>query len=390
VRRTRDAGTSSDHRIGHNLYVPAAINPVLAERLARHGFIHRPARTVAEAARLTTAIQAQDPGASRLGLWARARGVTEQDVLVAINDDRTVVRTWLMRATVHLVAADDVRWLTSVIGPSFAGKFRKRWLDIGLTPEVLDRTAAALPLLLADGPKSRRALMAGLAAQGIGLDLTDPQARSHILLHATGIGMVCRGPDLGRDPTFALLDQWLPNAPSASNGPTGDEALAELARRYFAAFSPATPADFATWSGLPSSKAIALIRDELTPIEVDGRAGFTLGPVEARRGLRLLSGFDNYLVGYRDRDLFMDPAYRDRVYVGGVIRPTVLLDGRIVGTWRLARTKTAASVTVAMFDTPARKVQLAIEAEVADIGAFIGLRTELAFATSPDQGRLSL
>jgi hypothetical protein len=358
--------------------MPEAIDPVLAERLARHGFSHRPARTVAEAARLTTAIQAQDPGASRLGLRARARELTEQDVLCAIDEDRTVVRTWLMRATVHLVAADDVRWLTSVIGGSFARKFRKRWLDIGLTPQVLDRTAAALPLLLADGPKSRRALMAGLAEQGIELDLTDPQAPSHILLHATGIGMVCRGPDLGRDPTFALLDQWLPGA---AGGPSGDEALAELARRYFAAFSPATPADFATWSGLPSTKAIALIRDELTPIEIDGRAGYTLGTVEAQRGLRLLSGFDNYLVGYRDRDLFMDAAYRDRVYVGGVIRPTVLLHGRIVGTWRLARTTTAASVTVDMFDAPTRKVQRAIEDEVADIGNFIGLRTDLAFVT---------
>jgi hypothetical protein len=201
---------------------------------------------------------------------------------------------------------------------------------------------------------------------------------SHILLHATGVGMVCRGPDRGRDPTFALLDQWLPGAPV---GPSGDDALAELARRYFAAFSPATPADFATWSGLASTKAIALIRDELTPIETDGRALYTLGSVEAQRGLRLLSGFDNYLVGYRDRDLFMDARYRDRVYVGGVIRPTVLLDGRIVGTWRLARTTTAASVTVAMFTAPTRKVQLAIEAEVADIGAFIGLRTDLAFVS---------
>jgi len=374
----RDAGTCSDHRIGHNLYMPDAINPILAERLARHGFIHRPARTVAEAARLTTAIQAQDPGASRLGLRARARAVTEHDVLFAIEEDRTVVRTWLMRATVHLVAADDVRWLTSAIGPSFAGRFRKRWLDIGLTSKVLDRTAAALPLLLADGPKTRKTLMTGLAEQGIGLDLSDPQAPSHILLHATGIGMVCRGPDRGRDPTFALLDHWLPDSPS---GPSGDEALAELARRYFAAFSPATPADFATWSGLASSKAIALIRDELTPIDIDGRPGYTLGPVEAQRGLRLLSGFDNYLIGYRDRDLFMDAAYRDRVYVGGVIRPTVLLDGRIVGTWRLARTTTAASVMVALFDTPARKVQPAIEAEVADIGAFIGLRTDLALVT---------
>ena len=96
-----------------------------------------------------------------------------------------------------------------------------------------------------------------------------------------------------------MLDDWLPGSPA---GPSGDDALAELARRYFAAFSPATSADFGTWSGLPHGWAVELIRDELTPCDVDGRPGFRAGTVEAVRGVRLLPAFDNYVIGYRHRD----------------------------------------------------------------------------------------
>jgi hypothetical protein len=356
--------------------MPVAPDPVAGERIARHGFADRPARNVVDAVRLTTALQAQDAGAARLGVRARSVGVSEDDVREALDVTRTVVRTWLMRATIHLTAAADVRWLTAVTGPSFARKFATRWRDIGLTPALLERTAATLPEVLAGGPLALAQIMAALAERGIVVDSPDPQAPYHVLLHATGAGLTCRGPERGREATFALIDQWLPGAPQ---GPRGDEALAELARRYFAAFGPATPADFTAWSGLPSSHAIALIRGELTPCVVAGRAGYTLGDVAPRRGLRLLSAFDNYLVGYRDRTAIIDDEHRGLVYVGGVIKPSVLIDGRVAGIWRLDRTgrKGAATVEVRPFTPLSRTNRAALDAEVADIGRFIGAQTTL-------------
>ncbi|MCU1659687.1 MAG: hypothetical protein JWO57_4343 [Pseudonocardiales bacterium] len=351
-------------------------HPVLGQRVARHGFADRPAGGVVEAARLTTAIQAQDPGASRLGIRSRSASVTESDVRRAIDVDRTVVRTWLMRATIHLVATEDVRWLSAALGPAIARKFRKRWLDLGLSDELLARAVAELPGILASGPRTRTQIVTALAERGVVVDPSD-QAPTHLLLHATTIGLVCRGLDRGRDATFALLDAWVPDAPS---GPRGDDALAELARRFFAAFSPATAADFTTWSGLASSSAIALIRDELRPVDIDGRAGFCLGEVEPRRGLRLLSAYDNYLIGYRDRELIIDADRRAAVYVGGVIKPTVLLDGRVVGTWRLARGTEQVTVEVMPFGELTRAVRTAIDAEVADIGRFLDRRAFLTIA----------
>lgn len=349
-----------------------AVDPVTAERITRHGFVNRPARTVAEATRLTTAVQAQDPLQSRFGLRSRGTGFTETDVLAAI-EDRTVVRTWLMRATIHLVAAEDARWLTRVIGPSFARRFRKRWLDIGLTPAVLDRTAAALPEVLADGPLTKNEIVERLRARRVTFPMDDPQAPIHVLIHATGLGLVCRGPERGRDSTFALLDQWLARAPE---GPSGDEALAELARRYFGAFAPATAADFTTWSGLPSTRAIELIRGELEPTDVGGRAGFRPKdtPSVPRVGpgaVRLAAGYDNYLVGYRDRSLFITDHRRPQVYVGGVIKPTILLDGRVIGTWRLTRSAPSPTVELTPFEPVTRATQRAIDAEIEDVTRFL-------------------
>lgn len=348
------------------------VHPVTAERIARQGFVTRPATTVSAAARLTTAIQAQDPFQSRLGLRSRGTGFTEADVLTAIAD-RRVVRTWLMRATIHLVDAGDTRWLTGILGPTFAPRYRKRWLDIGLTPSVLARTAAALPRVLADGPLTKTEIVERLRDRDVTFPMDDPQAPVHVLLHATGLGLLCRGKDRGRETTYSLLDDWLP---AASNDPDGDDALAELARRYFAAFAPATAADFATWSGLPSSRAIALIEDELEAVDIQGRPGFRPAgaPVEpAPPGtVALLAGFDNYLIGYRDRSLFIGEDQRPNVYVGGIIKPTVVLDGRIVGIWRLARTPKTATVTVTPFETFSAITVRKVEAEVADVARFLG------------------
>ena len=170
---------------------------------------------------------------------------------------------------------------------------------------MLERCLRALPDILADGPLDPAEIRDALAARGVTLDSPDPQAHTHAVLHASVVGLMCRAHDRGRDATFAVLDDWVPDAP---DGPSGDDALAELARRYFAAFSPATAADFATWSGLAGRRAVDLIRDELSPADVDGTPGFRLGEIEPQRAVRLLPAFDNYLIGYRDRP--RDPGAR--------------------------------------------------------------------------------
>jgi hypothetical protein len=308
---------------------------------------------------------------------ARSATATDADVLAAIASGR-VVRTWLMRNTIHLVAAQDVRWMTAVLGPMIRRRFETvRWPALGLTPELLDRAVAVTPDVLSGRQLDRHEFAAALVDHGVAVP-TDGQAPTHVLLYLGTIGLVCRAEDRGRESTFALLDEWVP--PGGDDGPHGDDALAELARRYFRAFSPAMRADFTAWSGLPSAQAIKLIRDELTPVEVGGRPGYRLGDVEAQRGVRLLPAFDNYLLGYRDRSAIIDADRVPEVYVGGIIRPTLLVDGRVAGRWRLVRKQQRATVELTPFGSLTRKVQRGIEAEVADIARFLALPTALALA----------
>lgn len=343
------------------------------ERAVRHGFVDRPAVTVAQAAAHTVALQAQDERAGRLGVRSRSTGLTDADVVRAVADERGVVRTALLRATVHLVATADVRWLTALCGPAIRRRFAARWRGLGLTVDLLDRTAALLPDVLDDRPRTRREILAGWRECGVDLPEAEPLTGSptHALLFATSHGLVCRGPDRGREPTFVLASAWVPDAPE---GPRGDAACAELARRFFRAYSPATAADLTAWSGLPSARAIALVRDELTPVDVAGRPGFRLGEAPAQPGLRLLAGFDDYLVGYRDRTALIDPAHRPAVYAGGVIRPTVLVDGRVAGTWRLAPRRSGAgtgTLAVRLLRPATRRERADLEREAADVSRFL-------------------
>ena len=338
---------------------------LLGERIARHGLGSTRADSPAAATALTTALQAQDSFAARLGVRVRSTDVTDADVLRAIATERSIVRTWLMRGTIHLVEARDLRWMVRLIGPAVARKFRTRWRQLGLTDDVLERSVQALPELLADGPRNRHEIRVALDERGVTIDSPDPQAHTHALVYASTIGLICRGPDRGRHATFALIDDWLPDAPS---GPSGDDALAELARRYFTAYSPATAYDFAAWAGLPHARAVALIRDELTPADVDERPGFRLGEVEPQGGVRLLPAFDNYLIGYKDRAAILDPALHEHVYQGGWIRPTILVDGEVVGTWALERAK--GRVTLSPFAPLPSSVRRAVDAELADLSRY--------------------
>jgi Winged helix DNA-binding domain len=340
--------------------------------LTRHD-LAQPAEVVASA----LGLQAQDGAAARLGVRARTAAVDEAGVVAACEVERSLVRTWLMRATVHLVAAEDVRWQVALFGPMIERRFANvRWRQLGIDRQVIDKAIPVARDVLAGRQLTRHEVAAELADRGIRL-AEDPQAATHLLLALSCRGVTCRAGERGRDSTFALLDDWVPDSPAPA------EPMAELARRYFRAFGPATAADFTTWSGLPSGAAIRAIRDELTEVEFDGRRGWTLGAVEPAPGLRLLPMFDNYLLGYRDRTAMLDPALHPLVYVGGIIKATVVCDGRVIGLWRLDRSGRSATVRVTPLQRLSRRQQDELERERADIERFLGRPAGLTIEAGP-------
>jgi len=346
----------------------------LIERMTRQGLAARSATaSPAEVAAAAVGLQAQDVGAARLGVRARSSAVDEAAVVDAIQRERSVVRTWLMRSTVHLVAAVDLRWMAALYGPAMERNHRSRWRNLGITEPMIETALAHARELLDGRALTRHELAAELTARGLELG-NDGQVPTHVLAALTARGLTCRGADRGRDATFVLLDDWVGPAPAPA------DPLAELARRYFRAFGPATAADFATWSGLPSGAAIASVRDELTEVAFDGRRGFSLSPVEPVPAFRLLPMFDNYLLGYRDRAAMLDPGRNPQVYVGGIIKAAVVCDGRIIGIWRLDRSARAATVRATPFEPFSRRHHDELDRERADLERYLGRPVGLAMA----------
>jgi hypothetical protein len=298
--------------------------------------------SVADAVRTAAAVQAQAAGPARLQIWSRTQGLRAADVEAALAD-RAVVRTWLMRGTIHIVAADDLRPFLSLLGPVNLAAGRRRREQLGLTEALCATAVYALQELLAGGRALTRAeIVAELADHGVVIDLKTQQP-PHLLAFAANSALICRGPDAAREePTYVLLDEWL--KPADTGSPDRETALRRLAERYVAAYGPATALDFATWSGLPAAgvnAAFDLVRDSLEEVGYDNQRLFVLRgaePAPPERPHRLLARFDPYLLGHRSRELILDSAFAKRVNAGGgMIAQTMLDSGRVVGTWKAGR-----------------------------------------------------
>ena len=335
-------------------------------------------------------LQAQLMSAAGLGLRVRSAGLNAGTVRHALNQDRSIVRTWLMRGTLHLVAADDLGWLLSLLGPIFASGSEARHAQLGLDRDLKLRGVDTIRRTLKDtGPLTRYELVDELQRRGIRLD-PKSQAPIHLIRFAALQGVLCLGPDReNREPTYVLIDDWI-GQPSS---PSGEPSLGELARRYFAAYGPATAEDLASWSGLPLSQArsaVALAMPALAELTIRGQSGFLLKgrlrrsrpPAPANPAVRLLPAFDTYLLGYRNRELTIPrPPLRRRLQRGGGwLHPAVIVNGRAVGAWRLAGAGPRQELRIEPFEKLSRAVQAGIEAEARDISRFLDFPLETKIA----------
>ena len=355
-------------------------------------------------------VSAQDTRASRLAVRPRCRGTGIDAVAVvrACNQERSLVRTWLLRGTLHMAAAEDVRWLVALLGPVFAAGGGPRRLRLGLDEDTLARGLVALrEILAAEGPLTRATLVEAIAIKGV-VVAPRSQAPAHLVGYAAKRGLLCRGPDLEHDePTYVLLDDWVDrpgrSAPELTLEREPEVALAELARRYLRAHAPAGDADFAAWSALPLHQAKRGFRHlaaacELDTVDAAGSPAAVLTrnsepppdpdePTGASH-LRLLGHFDPYLLGYRNRDLVLSPRFAKRIQAGGgIIHPAILLEGHVVGTWHQRRAPDLLTVVAEPFNREGLTSTIlpALEAEAADVGRFLGTDATLTVTVNPGQ-----
>ena len=347
---------------------------------------------VADTVRAAGAIQAQDRLGEQLGVGTRSTGLTAADVDQARLSDRSVVRSWLMRGTLHLVPAEDLRWMLDLIGEAMDAKALKRRADLGISPDDHDNVLKFLRNELASrGPMTRSEIGEALRSANLPWE---GQATPHLLRTASLLGVICFGPEREGEATHALIDDWL-----SQTDPPPDPG-AELARRYFVAYGPATQSDFRWWSGLPAVDArrcMQSIADTLSEVDVEGQAMWMTQDAAERLNvvldghrdvLRVLGPFDPYIVGYAKRDLGVPDHLLKRVNAGGgMLRPCVLIDGRLVGTWDRRRRARGLTVKVTTFEELSDDAQAQLEAEFSVIARFLETDINWTLTLDPDAAK---
>jgi len=340
------------------------------QRLTRSSFT-----TPAEVVRWFGAIQSQDLPASLYAIGLRMRDATEALVERAIAD-RSIVRTWPMRRTLHCMAAEDARWMIRLLAPRGIALMTTYHRTMGITDDELVRVGKVLESALArDTQLTRAEIYERLNAEGIATAVRGiPMRGGHLLVHWAQAGLICLAARKGKHPTFALLDDWIPRGRNLS----GDEALAELATIYFRAHAPATAKDFAWWSSLPmaqAKRAAHLAGDLLKSTIVDGVEYWMVRDAphasSARLPILLLPPFDEYAVAYADRSIAVDASVLRSI--GHGLAPNILIDGLIAGTWkRTLLAHGAVAVTPQLLRKLNRKEQTGLVRATGRYAAFLG------------------
>lgn len=309
---------------------PSAIG---LQRLAHQQIAHTHLKTPAEVTAWLGAMQGQDYVGALWAVGLRLPHATNTQIEQAILDE-TIIRTWVMRGTLHLVAAEDARWMVELLAARVLSKMAARHRELEIDAAVTKQSNDLLAHTLRDRKQhTRKELFAVLEAAEIS---TKGQRGVHLLQCASYAGLICQGVQRRNDPTFMALH---------TNGRklTRDESVVELVRRYFTSHGPSTEQEFASWSGLTLTDTRAgldAIKSDLVSEKIDGQTYWQppTSPKNPSHSVYLLPGFDEYILGYRDRSAVLEPQYNDLICPGGngVFKPTIISDGQVVGTWKRA------------------------------------------------------
>ncbi|MCG3161046.1 MAG: hypothetical protein JMDDDDMK_02164 [Acidobacteria bacterium] len=323
------------------------------------------------------AVQAQDYLGALWAVGLRMRSAIEADIEQALAN-RTIIRTWPMRGTLHFVAAADTRWMLELLTPRIVDNNAQRLLrQFGLDEAVFARSKDLFERALEGGKRlTRNAMYEALEAGGVS---TVDGRGLHILGRLAQDGVICFGSREGKQQTFALLDEW---APKSKRMPR-DEALAELAKRYFTSHGPATLQDFAWWSGLTAADAKAglemakrFLVQEVSDSQIYWLSSSMPAAKDSATTVYLLPAYDEYTVAHKDRSAVLDPKYTKQANSGnGIFYPTIIVNGQIVGTWKRTVKKDRLTVTPNPFAKLKRAEARAFAEAASRYGEFLGAKS---------------
>jgi len=357
----------------------AAERTLLRRRLASQHLATPLEGSPLDLVRAMGAVQAQDYPGGLWGIGLRLDGAAEADVERTIAD-ATLVRTWPMRRTLHIVAGQDVRWMLKLLTPRQLALSAGRHRQLGLGEGDFARAGRILGRALRGGRRlTRAAAYDELRRRGVS---PEGQRGIHVLADLAQQGLLCFGPREGKQPTFVLLEEWVPPAPE----PSRDEALATLAARYFGGHGPATLQDFVWWTGLRVAEARRAIETAGARLVAEQHGDSTwyasaeAPPPAPARPVKaaLLPPWDESLVAYRDRSLATRVLKEsDPNGLGLIGKPVVLVDGTVRGAWRREVRPAAVRVTLDLWSALTAAERRAVQKAAARYGRFLAREVEV-------------
>lgn len=334
-------------------------------RLINHRLVEPEFKSPEEVVAWLGAMQSQDYTMAKWAVGRRLPGCTDRQVEEALNGG-DIIRTHILRPTWHFVSKNDIRWMLQLTAPRVKKQLESYNKMVKISAANVVKSLAVLEKILANGNY--------LTKQEIGEHLEvakvklAPNQVSLVLSYAEVEGLVCSGVVKGRKQTYRLLSELA----SGSEKFDRDKALAELARRFFVSHAPATLEDFTWWSGLTiteAKKALEMNKHWLVREEVGGHTYWLAGDFKGfdvdESTVHLLPNFDEYIVSYKDRgDVFTHGYYDKVINTFGIFKPTVMVNGQMVGRWKRVAKSKKTTAEVELFVKISKQVRQQVKQEV--------------------------
>jgi Winged helix DNA-binding domain len=356
-----------------------------ALRLHRHHLIDREPADPPTLCRDLCGVQAQVMSAAQIQLWARNHSLSRAEIEHALWQRRSLVKTSLMRQTLHVIAAEEFPLYIAALRRSRIKAVLGVMARCKIGRGEADDLSALILEALAAGPLDRTAIRAAVQPK-VSKRVRDWMSKVWSIMRIpVAEGLVCYGPGEGNKATFIRSDQWLPKQAMIDE----HQAKCELLRRYLHAYGPATLKDFAHWSGMSMAEVRELApfaqnefaeRDGLLLLRED--VSFLQERASDCASVHLLPHFDVYLLAHKMKDHFLDSRFYKRVYRNqGWISPVLLINGEIAGVWRYDFAGKKLVVTVEAFQPVPRRLHRQIGQQAEALADFFGRTLELKLGT---------
>jgi len=319
------------------------------------------------------AMQAQDYAMAKWALGVRLPKATDKQIQEAV-DKGEILRTHVMRPTWHFVAADDISWMLELTAPRIRPLLKARQAELGLSETIVTKSFSVMEkVMTGDNHITREQLHTELGKVKIP---TDENRLSHLMIAAELNGLVCSGAAQGNRQTYALLEERVKKKKKF----TKEEALAELAKRYFLSHGPATIVDFAWWSGLAitdARKGLELVKSNFYSETIDSETYWFSDTIKStkknKQQVYLLPAFDEFLISYKKRTASLPAEHHVKaVSFNGIFYPTIVINGKVTGLWKRTIKKDKVLIETSFFSAHDKATKDLIEKRAQAFGYFLG------------------